>query len=234
VILEMAELHTYYGDSHVLQGIDLAVGEGEVVCLLGRNGVGKTTTLRSIMGLVPPRRGRIAFQGRDIAGLRPFQVARMGIGYVPDDRRIFPDLTAEQNLELARRASGGRIGVWTLAKVLELLPTLRELRTRPGRFLSGGEQKMLSIGRALMANPGLLLMDEPSEGLSPIVVRSLVEVIGTIRSAGTTLLVADQNLPFCRRVADRAYILEKGTVQHAGTLEAIYRDEAVVRRYLAV
>ncbi|MFQ5896103.1 MAG: ABC transporter ATP-binding protein [Nitrospinota bacterium] len=234
MILEVEDIHTYYGHSHVLQGISLSVAQGEVVCLLGRNGVGKTTTLRSIMGLTPPRRGRIQFQGQEIAGRPAFQVARLGVGYVPDDRRIFPDLTAEENLELARRVGGGRPGVWTLGKVLELLPVLEEVRTRPGRALSGGEQKMLSIGRALMKNPTLFLMDEPAEGLGPLVVRSLIEVIRTIRDEGVTILLADQNLKFCRRVADRAYILEKGAVQHAGTLREIYADDQIVRRYLAV
>lgn len=234
MILRVENINTYYGASHILQDVSLEVGQGEVVCLLGRNGVGKTTTLRSIMGLTPPRRGRILLMERDIAGLAPHHVARGGVGYVPDDRRVFSELTVEENLELARRSAGARDGAWTLEKVLDLLPALRRLVSRRGGHLSGGEQKMLSIGRALMTSPSLLLLDEPSEGLSPIVVRSLVEIIRTIRGEKVTILMADQNLKFSRLVADRAYILEKGAVQHAGTLDAIYADEEIVRRYLAV
>ncbi|MBI2131599.1 MAG: ABC transporter ATP-binding protein [Candidatus Tectomicrobia bacterium] len=234
MILRVENINTYYGASHILQDVSLEVGQGEVVCLLGRNGVGKTTTLRSIMGLTPPRRGRILLMERDIAGLAPHHVARSGVGYVPDDRRVFAELTVEENLELARRSAGARDGAWTLEKVLGLLPALRRLASRRGRHLSGGEQKMLSIGRALMTSPSLLLLDEPSEGLSPIVVRSLVEIVRTIRGEKVTILMADQNLKFSRLVADRAYILEKGAVQHAGTLDAIYADEEIVRRYLAV
>ena len=233
-MLEVADLHSYYGDSHVLQGVSLAVAEREVVCLMGRNGVGKTTTLKSIIGLVQPRQGRVVFRGGGVAGLPPFRIARLGIAYVPEDRRIFPDLSADDNLELARRASGGRAGVWTREKVLQLLPVLERVIGRPGRFLSGGEQKMLAIGRALVANPYLLLMDEPSEGLSPIVIQQLVEVIRTIRGEGLTVLLADQNLEFCRQVADRAYILEHGAVRHEGPLAEISRNEEIVRRYLAV
>jgi branched-chain amino acid transport system ATP-binding protein len=234
VILRVENINTYYGASHILQDVSLEVGQGEVVCLLGRNGVGKTTTLRSIMGLTPPRRGRILLMERDIAGLPPHHVARSGVGYVPDDRRVFAELTVEENLELARRSAGARDGAWTREKVLDLLPALRRLASRRGRHLSGGEQKMLSIGRALMTSPSLLLLDEPSEGLSPIVVRSLVEIVRTIRKERVTILMADQNLKFSRLVADRAYILEKGAVQHAGMLDAIYSDEEIVRRYLAV
>lgn len=234
MILRVEGINTYYGASHVLRDVNLAVGQGEVVCLLGRNGVGKTTTLRSIIGLTPPRNGRILLMERDIAGLPPHHVARCGVGYVPDDRRIFSELSVEENLELARRSAGRRDGAWTQEKILDLLPALRPLIARRGRHLSGGEQKMLSIGRALMINPALLLLDEPSEGLSPIVVRSLVEIIRTIREERVTILMADQNLRFSRLVADRAYILEKGAVQHAGTLDAIYADAEIVRRFLAV
>ncbi|MEK6709587.1 MAG: ABC transporter ATP-binding protein [Nitrospinota bacterium] len=234
MILEIENIHTYYGHSHVLQGVSLSVAEGEVVCLLGRNGAGKTTTQRSIMALTPPREGSIRLRGVELTRLPPHRIARMGVGYVPDDRRIFPDLTVEENLELARRASGGRPGTWTLEKILSLMPALERLRGRRGQFLSGGEQKMLSIGRALMTNPSLLLLDEPSEGLSPLVVRGLIEIIRAIREEGVTLLMADQNLKFSRLVADRAYILETGTVQHEGTLDRIYADEEIVRRYLAV
>lgn len=234
MMLRVERLVAGYGGSVVLHGISLTVGEREIVCLLGRNGAGKTTTLRSLMGLTPPRSGSIRFKETEVAGRPPFEVARLGIGYVPDDRRIFPDLTVEENLEIARRARVGADGRWTAERVYDLFPVLRELRGSRGNHLSGGEQKMLAIGRALMRNPDLLLLDEPVEGLAPLVVRHLVEVLREIRAAGVTILLADQNLKFCRRLADRGYIMEKGLIQHAGSLEAIWEDEAVVRQFLAL
>ncbi len=234
MILEIHEIDTYYGQSHVLQGISLSIDEGEVVSLLGRNGVGKTTTLRSIMGLTPPRRGSIIFQGGEIAGKSPFEIARLGIGYVPDDRRIFPDLTTFENLEIARRMSRRKQGYWTLDTVCDLFPVLRDLRSSKGTHLSGGEQKMLAIGRALMKNPGIILLDEPAEGLAPLVVRNLMDVIKRIRDEGVTILLADQNLKFCRAVADRGYILEKGVMQYQGTMKEIWENEEVVSKYLVV
>ncbi len=233
MILALEGVVTAYGRSEVLRGVSLEVAPGEIACLLGRNGAGKTTTLRSIMGLTPPRAGRVRFRGRDITRLPPYAVARLGIGYVPDDRRIFPDLTVAENLEIGRRAAG-RAGRWTAAEVTALFPALARLVGQRGFGLSGGEQKMLAIGRALMGNPELLVLDEPSEGLSPLVVRDLVGVLRRIRDDGVTLLLADQNLKFARRVADRGYVLDKGAIQYAGTLEALWADEAVVRRYLAV
>jgi branched-chain amino acid transport system ATP-binding protein len=233
MILELARVDTYYGTSHVLQGIELSVRPGESVALLGRNGVGKTTTLRSIMGLTPARRGSIRYLGREIHAQPPYAVARLGIAYVPDDHRIFPTLTADENLEIARRLSR-RNGSWNRERVLELFPRLRELGSAQGINLSGGEKKMLAIGRALMANPSLLLLDEPSEGLAPIIVAHIVEVLNLIKRDGVTILLADQNLRFCRRVCDRGYILEKGRVQHQGAIEEISRDEQIVRKYLAV
>lgn len=233
MILEVERIVTAYGRSEVIRDVSLRVAPGEIVCLLGRNGAGKTTTLRSIMGLTPPRTGRIRFRGREITGRPPYDVARLGIGYVPDDRRIFPDLTVAENLEIGRRAVG-RPGRWTAVEVTALFPALEPLRENRGSGLSGGEQKMLAIGRALMGNPELLILDEPSEGLSPLVVRDLVGVLRRIRADGVTLLLADQNLKFARRVADRGYVLDKGTIQFEGTLEALWADEAVVHRYLAV
>ena len=233
MILDLDRIVTAYGRSEVIRGVSLTVAPGEIVCLLGRNGAGKTTTLRSIMGLTPPRAGRIRFRGQDITGLPPYDVARLGIGYVPDDRRIFSDLTVTENLEIGRRAAG-RPGRWTTAEVTALFPALERLRENRGSGLSGGEQKMLAIGRALMGNPEFLILDEPSEGLSPLVVRDLVGVIRRIRADGVTLLLADQNLKFARRIADRGYVLDKGTIRFEGTLEALWTDEAVVRRYLAV
>ncbi len=233
MILEVRDLVTAYGGSLVIHGVSMDVEVGEIVCLLGRNGAGKTTTLRSIMGLTPPRSGRIAFQGETITGRQPYEVARRGIGYVPDDRRIFPDLTVEENLEIVSRVTR-RDGRWTMERVYTLFPLLRELRKNRGSGLSGGEQKMLAIGRALMGNPILLMLDEPSEGLSPLMVRTLVDAIGRIRQEGITLLIADQNVKFARRVADRGYIMEKGNIRYSGRLAELWANEEVVRKYLAV
>ena len=233
MILEVRELVTGYGFSVVIHGISLDVDTGEIVCLLGRNGAGKSTTLRSIIGLTPPRSGRVTFRGEEITGRQPFEIARRGVGYVPDDRRIFSDLTVKENLEIVQRVTR-REGRWSLERVYQLFPVLRELSAKPGAGLSGGEQKMLAIGRALMGNPALLILDEPSEGLSPLLVRTLVDALRRIREDGTTLLIADQNVKFARRVADRGYIMEKGTIRFAGPLEQLWQNEEVVRRYLAV
>ncbi|MBI4254310.1 MAG: ABC transporter ATP-binding protein [Candidatus Rokubacteria bacterium] len=232
-MLEARELVTGYGFSVVIHGISLDVDTGEIVCLLGRNGAGKSTTLRSIMGLTPPRSGRVTFRGEEITGRQPFEIARRGVGYVPDDRRIFSDLTVKENLEIVQRVTR-RDGRWNLERVYQLFPVLRELSAKPGAGLSGGEQKMLAIGRALMGNPALLILDEPSEGLSPLLVRTLVDALRRIREEDTTLLIADQNVKFARRVADRGYIMEKGAIRFAGPLEQLWQNEEVVRRYLAV
>ncbi len=233
-ILNLDQINTFYGQSHVLQGVALSIQKGEVVCLLGRNGVGKTTTLRSIIGLTPPRSGRILFKGSDVVGKHPFQIAQMGMGYVPDDRRIFPDLTLFENLDLARRLSSKGKSRWTFEKIYDLFPLFVDLKQRKGIQLSGGEQKMLAIGRALMKNPDLLLLDEPSEGLAPLIVQNLAEVTARIQSEGVTILLADQNLKFCRKTSDRGYILEKGVIQYQGIMEEIWQDEEIVRKYLVV
>jgi branched-chain amino acid transport system ATP-binding protein len=233
VVLRVKNLVAGYGQSVVIHGISLDVDRGEMACLLGRNGAGKTTTLRTIMGLTPPRSGGITFREEEIRGSAPFQIARRGIGFVPDDRRIFPDLTARENLELARRVSG-RSGRWTVERVCELFPVLERLLGHKGNHLSGGEQKMLAIGRALMQNPELLLLDEPIEGLAPLVVKHLGEALRQIRDAGVTILLADQNVKFCRKVADRGYILEKGLIQFEGTMQAIWENEAILSKFLAV
>lgn len=234
MILQVHDLVAGYGGSVVVHSLSLEVAEGEAVSLLGRNGAGKTTTLRSIIGLTPPRSGSIRFGGRELTGQQPFEIARIGIGYVPDTRRIFPDLTVEENLILAQRTAGTRTGPWTAERIYLLFPVLQPLRRLRGSQLSGGQQKMLAIGRALMKNPALLLLDEPAEGLAPLVVHRLVEVLREIRAAGMTILLADQNLHFCRKVADRAYIMEKGLMQFSGTMDVIWKNEDVVRRYLAV
>ena len=233
MMLGARELVAGYGAGAVVHGISIDVHPAEVTCLLGRNGAGKSTTLRSIMGLTPPRSGRVEFNGREITGREPFEIARLGIGYVPDDRRIFVDLTVEENLKIVRQVMR-RDGQWTFDRVLQLFPVLAQLRAKSGSGLSGGEQKMLAIGRALMGNPSLLILDEPSEGLSPIMVTTLVEAIRRIRTEGVTLLIADQNVKFARRVADRGYIMEKGYIRCSGRLDDLWADEDVVSRYLAV
>jgi branched-chain amino acid transport system ATP-binding protein len=233
MMLATRDLVTGYGLGAVIHGVSIDVDAGEVVCLLGRNGAGKSTTLRSIMGLTPPRSGRVEFMGEEITGRQPFEVARLGIGYIPDDRRIFADLTVEENLRIVREVTR-RDGRWTLDRVYELFPLLTELRLKSGSGLSGGEQKMLAIGRALMGNPSLLIMDEPSEGLSPLMVKTLIEAIHHIRKEGVTLLIADQNVKFARRVADRGYIMEKGHIRYSDRLEKLWANEDIVRRYLAV
>jgi branched-chain amino acid transport system ATP-binding protein len=233
VILATRDLVTGYGVGAVIHGVSIDVEAGEVVCLLGRNGAGKSTTLRSIMGLTPPRSGKVEFMGKEITGRPPFEIARLGVGYIPDDRRIFADLTVEENLMIVRQVTR-RDGRWTLERVYRLFPVLTELREKHGSGLSGGEQKMLAIGRALMGNPNLLILDEPSEGLSPLMVKTLIEAIGQIQKEGVTLLVADQNVKFARRVADRGYIMEKGHIRYSGPLEELWANEEVVKRYLAV
>ncbi len=233
MILRVQSINTYYGTSHVLQDVSFQVDSGEVVALLGRNGVGKTTTLRSIMGLTPPRDGSIRFKDTEVSGKAPYAMAWIGLAYMPDDQRIFPDLTCEENLEIARRLSR-HSGYWDRRRVEELFPVLRARRKQKGLNLSGGEKKMLSLGRALMANPEMILLDEPSEGLAPLIVANLVEVLDTIREKGVTILLADQNIKFCRRVCDRGYIIERGCIVHEGTMEAIWSNEEVIKKYLVL
>jgi len=234
MVLEVNDIVTFYGQSLVLDGVSLEVDKGEVVALLGRNGAGKTTTLRSVMGLTPPRSGSIKLLGIEIVGKLPFQVAALGIGYAPDDRRIFPDLTTEENLLLAGHLSKRKNGDWSVERVYNLFPVLRDVRTRKGGFLSGGEQKMLATGRALMTNPALVLIDEPSEGLAPLMVAALAKAIREIRDTGVTVFLADQNVRFCRKTADKGYIIEKGTIRYQDEMEKILENEEIVKKYLAV
>ncbi len=229
-ILTVEDLHAYYGLSHVLFGVTLQAAAGEVVALLGRNGAGKSTTLRSIMGLLPPRAGRVRFRGREITGWPPHRVCRLGVGFVPEDRRIFPDLTVRENLEVGRRPGGE----WTHDRVYEFLPVLGQRRDQKGGTLSGGEQQMLAIGRTLMGNPEILLLDEPSEGLAPVVVRTLLDRLLALKGRGQTILLSEQNLRFATRLCDRAYILEQGHVRYAGTIAELIADEAVRRAHLMV
>jgi branched-chain amino acid transport system ATP-binding protein len=226
-LLELHDIHAAYGSSRVLFGISIQVEQGECVCLLGRNGVGKTTTMRAIMGLTPPSEGRVVWKGKDIAGRPPYRIAREGIGFVPEDRRIFAELTVMENLEVAARAAC-RPGPWTIERVCALFPKLTELADRQGGFLSGGEQQMLTIGRTLMGNPDLLLLDEPSEGLAPLVVDNLLEQVRTLKYEGLTILLAEQGVDFSLALADRVYVLEKGAVKFAGAAAEL-RDNPQLR-----
>lgn len=231
-VLTVRDIHTAYGLSRVLFGVSIEVTAGECVCLLGRNGVGKSTTMRSIMGLTPPQQGRVLWRGADITGWPPYRVARAGIGFVPEDRRIFADLTVWENLDVAQRAHGG--SAFTVERVFDLFPKLRELTGRNGGFLSGGEQQMLTIARTLMGNPGLLLLDEPSEGLAPIVVDHLQEQIGRLKREGLTILLAEQNVDFSLALADRVYVLEKGAVRFSGAAAELRDNEALRHELLAL
>jgi branched-chain amino acid transport system ATP-binding protein len=234
-LLELSHVHTYYDDSHILFDLSLTVEAGEVVCLLGRNGAGKTTTVRSIVGLTPPRSGRITLRGHDLAGLPPFRIARLGIGFVPEDRRVFFNLTVQENLEVARQTWGnGRASPWTAERVFELFPILRERRRQAGGTLSGGEQQMLTIARTLMGNPAVLLLDEPSEGLAPVIVEQMAKTILDLKREGLTVLLSEQNLHFARAVADRALIIEKGRIRFAGTMAGLMGNEAVRGQYLSL
>jgi len=232
-LLSVEDLHTAYGLSRVLFGISLEIDAGECVCLLGRNGVGKTTTMRSIMGLTPPTSGRVLWKGENIARWAPHDVARAGIGFVPEDRRIFAELSVWENLDVAGRA-GARPGHWTIETVYELFPLLRELRNRQGGFLSGGEQQMLTIGRTLMGNPELLLLDEPSEGLAPLVVEALRLKIDELRKGGLTILLAEQGVEFSLSLADRVYVLEKGTVRHSGPAAELRENKELREKLMAL
>ena len=256
-LLEVREIHTAYGLSRVLFGVSIDVAAGECVCLLGRNGVGKSTTMRSIMGLTPPQSGRVVFKGIDITGWESYRVARAGIGFVPEDRRIFADLTVWENLDVAQRnRAASRTGArshaastaahpraepitqppiqWTIDRVFDLFPTLRQLTDRNGGYLSGGEQQMLTIARTLMGNPELLLLDEPSEGLAPLVVDHLGEQIARLKAEGLTILLAEQNTEFSLRLADRVYVLEKGAIRFSGAAAELRDNQALRHELLAL
>ena len=230
-MLELSDVHTYYGASHVLQGVTLAVGPGEIVTILGRNGMGKTTLMRSIIGFTPPRRGRVCFKGDDVTRWPSFRLVARGMALVPQGRRVFPSLTVKENLDVARHGRGGR---WTLARVLELFPRLGERARNRANNLSGGEQQMLAIGRALMTNPDLLLMDEPTEGLAPLLVREVGRVLGELKREGLSILLVEQNLPLALSVADRVHILSRGQIVHSCGPGELRSNEEVTSRYLGV
>jgi branched-chain amino acid transport system ATP-binding protein len=223
-MLDVEGIHTYYGLSHILFGVSLKVAEGQVVCLLGRNGAGKTTTLKSILGLAPPKQGRIRFKQEDVTGKEPYVLVRKGIGYVPDDRRIFADLTAGENLQIAERKARDR-EPWNKERVYELFPPLRRLDSRKGGLLSGGEQKMLAIGRALMGNPDFMLLDEPTEGIAPVMVRALGQTILRLKEFGLTVLLAEQNVKFTLKLSDMGYIIDNGRICYQGTLKELMENE---------
>jgi branched-chain amino acid transport system ATP-binding protein len=228
-MLSVRDLNTYYGRAHILADVALEVRQGEVVVLLGRNGAGKSTTLKSIIGWVRPRRGEIVFDGRRIDRLPMWRVARAGLGYVPEDRRIFTDLSVIENLDVARQRGG-----WSAERAFALFPNLAEAKDRLAGKISGGEQQMLAIARCLMGNPVCLLLDEPSEGIAPVIVDQLVGVLKALKAAGVAVLLSEQNWRFASAVADRAYVIEKGRIRFAGTMPELAADEAVRGRYLAV
>jgi branched-chain amino acid transport system ATP-binding protein len=229
-ILAVGDVHTYYGDSHVLHGVSLGVGAGEVVAILGRNGMGKTTLIRSVIGFTPPRRGQVRFKGADVTAWAPFRRIEHGMGLVPQGRRVFPSLSVRENLEVAR----GGTGRWNLERVYALFPRLRERAPNRASKLSGGEQQMLAVGRALMSNPGLLLMDEPTEGLAPLLVREVGRVIGELKREGLSILLVEQNLPMAVSVADRVHVLNRGEIVYSGAPAALLANEDVKSRYLGV
>ncbi len=232
-MLELIDVHTYYGESYILQGISLEVGDSSVVALLGRNGMGKTTTIRSIIGFTPPRRGIVRFKGKDITGLQPYRIAHMNIGLVPQGRQIFPSLSVEENLTMAARG-GQKADAWTLEKVYSLFPILKIRAKYKGNLLSGGEQQMQTIARALMTNPELLLMDEPSEGLAPLIVKEIGRVIRQLKDSGFSILLVEQNLSMALSLADYVYILSNGKIVYESLPEDLRDNEEVKARHLGV
>jgi branched-chain amino acid transport system ATP-binding protein len=236
-LLEVRNIHSYYGKSHILHGVSLDLKEGELVCLLGRNGVGKSTTLKSIMGVVQPKQGSIRFGEKELVGREPYEIARLGIGYVPEDRRIFRSLTVHENLLMGIK--GGKQekadqGAWTIEKVYSLFPRLEERRNNVGGNLSGGEQQMLTVVRTLMGNPRVILIDEPTEGLAPLIVKDVLEMLSTVRKSGVTVLMVEQNFKAAIKIADRFYIMSKGQIAFEGDTAALLAAEEVRKNYLEV
>jgi branched-chain amino acid transport system ATP-binding protein len=233
-VLELRDVHAVYGRSHVLHGVTLTARDGEVVSLLGRNGAGKSTTLKAIVGLVEVTRGTVDFDGRPLRGLPTHAISRAGIGWVPEDRRIFGDLTVRENLMVGEAGAGDGTRAWALARVFALFPKLEALAHQRGGSLSGGEQQMLTIARTLMTGPRLLLLDEPSEGLAPVVVKALADNIAALKREGLTIVLSEQNLAFARRLADRAYIIEKGEIKFEGPFARLDAEPDIQRAYLSV
>jgi branched-chain amino acid transport system ATP-binding protein len=233
-MLSVKDLHAYYGRAHILHGISLEAKAGEVVALLGRNGAGKSTAMKAIMGLVPPARGDVRFAGRRIDRLAPYRIARLGLGYVPEERRIFTELTVMENLSVGRQPARENAPTWTEDSLFALFPNLGRMRDRPGGRMSGGEQQMLTIARTLMGNPRCVMLDEPSEGLAPIIVEQMGQSIHALKKQGLSVLLSEQNLHFCQAVADRAYIIEKGQIRFAGSMAELMADAALREKYLSV
>ncbi|WP_159997042.1 ABC transporter ATP-binding protein [Roseomonas sp. 18066] len=233
-MLAVDDLQAHYGRAHILHGVSLGVAAGEVACLLGRNGAGKSTTMKAIMRLLPPTGGSVRFEGQDLAGLAPHDVARLGLGYVPEERRIFPELTVAENLEVGRRPPRPGQAPWTAERLYALFPSLGAMKKRPGGRMSGGEQQMLAIARTLMGNPRLLLLDEPSEGLAPVVVDRLAEALLGLKSEGLAILLSEQNPGFAASIADHAWLLETGHIRHHGPMAAVMADAGLRARYLSV
>ena len=233
-MLEVQSLDAWYGQAQILYGVNLSVGAGECVALVGRNGAGKSTTMKAIMGLMANKRGRVAFRGRDISALPAYRIGRLGLGWVPEDRRIFTDLTVRENLAVAKQPPREGAPEWTPERLYALFPNLGAMPDRPGGRMSGGEQQMLTVARTLMGNPYLVLLDEPSEGVAPIIVEEMARMIVSLKGAGVAVLLSEQNLHFARLVSDRAVVLEKGEVKFDGTMEALMSDETLLRTHLSV
>jgi branched-chain amino acid transport system ATP-binding protein len=235
MILEVKEINTYYGTSHILFDVSLSVDRGEIVCLLGRNGAGKTTTMRSLMGLTPPQSGSVQFHGEELRGRPPHHIAQKGMGYVPDNRLIFPDLTVRENLELAYKVPKNLDGEpWTVDRIYALFPILAEREHQDGGTLSGGEQQMLTVGRTMMGNPELLLLDEPVEGLAPLVVKDLGKQILKLKEMGETILFSEQNIKFATLTSNRAYVIDKGKIRYQGSIEELSANEEIKKKYLMI
>ncbi|MCA3339102.1 MAG: ABC transporter ATP-binding protein [Roseomonas sp.] len=232
-MLEVEGLRAGYGPAEILFGVSLKLARGEVAALMGRNGAGKSTTLKAIMGLVPPRAGRVRFTGRDIAGLAAFRIARLGLGYVPEDRRIFTDLTVAENLEVGRRPAEGR-DAWTPERLFEVFPNLASMRNRRAAAMSGGEQQMLAIARTLMGNPEAVLLDEPSEGLAPVILELMADAVLRMKREGIAVLLSEQNFDFAAAVADRAYVIERGEIRYGGSMAALDADPALRAQHLSL
>ena len=233
-MLEITALDAYYGRAHILQGLSFSMNRGEVLALMGRNGAGKSTTMKAIMGLVPPAGGTVSFEDQRVDGREPFEIARMGIGYVPEDRRVFSELSVMENLSVAQRPPRADVPHWTPERLFALFPNLGRMRDRPGGAMSGGEQQMLTIARTLMGNPRLVLLDEPSEGLAPVIVEEMARTILALKGEGLSVLISEQNLHFAGNVADRAAIIEKGMIRFTGTMDELKANEAVRSQYLSV
>jgi branched-chain amino acid transport system ATP-binding protein len=233
-MLQVNDLHAFYGRAHILHGVSLEARAGEVVALLGRNGAGKSTTMKAIMGLVPAASGEVSFDGRRIERLPPYRIARLGLGYVPEERRIFTELSVMENLEVGRQPARNGLPPWTEDKLFALFPNLARMRERPGGRMSGGEQQMLTIARTLMGNPRCVLLDEPSEGLAPIIVEEMANSIRALKGEGLSVILCEQNLHFAQAVADRAYIIEKGQIRFGGSMAELAADAALREQYLSV